>query len=820
MPSNNDTFQFNLQNPFDELAVDFDLIELASSTAERVLQYSSDVYGKFSDYFDTIKIPSETYSIEPILHYAEGYIEYISENGLRNDIVETYEPILHIAKDYYEAASDAVTQVIEDSGETIDGLIHLTGETIEQKLGNVDPSNAANNLLENAKKEYGNVVTNTIPFYDEAVRLGKDVKSAIKEQMNAVKERENIHEPIYTPPTPEKIKEIIPKEDPVHEMQRVEQDAMNIVGVQKEIKRKQIERLHETYLDPITSQEEDEKVDVGIVLDIPDHFRGDASLDDRHTYRENNEYADDDYRYLNTATAAKRSPYIGMEGKLRATKADHEMYKVPDVKGGAYLFKDNYQTYPEDQSNPRNVENNLWQSDGLRRFEGSHTPTYGSGEPRRTYMQTNGLASHEKKYYPDEDGKERALSVLDPFYRLDNPEDARQSNLYFYNRTRHLVSDLEWRKGFRYIFITRPECYIMTPELKLCAQCYNDEMFYSSYLRMPYISYLLSPSYVTCKSETDWRFRDNFNYLLSNRVMGLSPEGTDMDQVTTMQKATNGATVMPGSWINTDFGNTLNLTFRDTKHLEVYECLRLWMRYISKIYGGSFAPSYDPNYPYENTYNAFSTDGNNPVPIDGEMHLHPYDRALDYCATIFDIVTNESGTKILYWCKYVGVYPRNAAPGGLGSSTQDAITAEQTVSASFYYQGKVECTNKALVEFNYNAGIVDHLGHAYENSQTFSLPYLLRNNYNQDITKRNDRYLGPAGMFTGKPYIVLNAEPDRYMKRNRIVPQLRFASPYNAGGGELNNRFNTLVNTMNAKLSNDVSDEGKEVKVGIYNDAT
>lgn len=828
MPTNDGTFQFDLQNPFDSLDLDIDYdsifgkaVDTISGTSDVVLQYSSDVYGAYAPYFENylngVRWMSEHFSVEPLIQYAEGYVEYVTENGTR-DIVETYEPIIHIAQDYYDDLKEEAENIIELSGDTVDGLVHLTNDTIEHALGNLNYSISESNLLENAKKTYGTVVNNTIEFMDEAVQRGEDIRNAIEKQEKYVRDVTPTPPKVYEPPTEETIKSIIPKKDPIVEEQRIEQDTMNIVGVQKELKTKQINRFHETYLDPIQAQEKNEKIDVGTVLDIPDHFRGDASLDDRHTYRENNEYTDEDYQYINSAKDATRSRYIGMEGELRATRADHEQYKVPDLHGSAQLINDNYQDKPEEALNPRKAKNELWQSDGLRKFEGSHTATYGSGEPRRAYMQTNGLAAHEKKYYPNDDGNERPLSVLDPFYRLRDPEDARQSNLYLYNRTHHLVSDLEWRKGFRHVFITRPECYIMTKEKELCSQCYNDEMFYSSYLRMPYISYLLSPSYITCTDKNDWRYGDNFNYLLSNRVLGLSVEGTEMDQVTTVQKATSGATVTPGSWVNNDYGNTLNLTFRDTKNLEVYECLRLWMRYIANIYGGSFASAYDPSYPYENTYDVFSNGSNSPTDISSIQHLHPYDRALDYCATIFDIVTNESGTKILYWCKYIGVYPRSATPGGLSTSTQDALTAEQSVSSAFYYQGKVECVNKSLVEFNYNAGIVDNMGHVIENNQSFSIPFLLRNNYITDIKQRNDNYLGPAGMFTGRPYIVLNAEPDRYLKRNRIIPQLRFATPYNDKNGELNGRFNTLATTMNAGLDQTVSeaDRGTEVKVAIY----
>ena len=95
---------------------------------------------------------------------------------------------------------------------------------------------------------------------------------------------------------------------------------------------------------------------------------------------------------------------------------------------------------------------------------------------------------------------------------------------------------------------------------------------------------------------------DNFNYLLSNRVMGLAPAGTTISHDESVQKSIEGFTVQPARLLTSAQGATIDLTFRDTKTLEVYNCLRLWMLYMYKTYKGILAPSYN-GYHIQNSYN-------------------------------------------------------------------------------------------------------------------------------------------------------------------------------------------------------------------------
>ena len=397
------------------------------------------------------------------------------------------------------------------------------------------------------------------------------------------------------------------------------------------------------------------------------------------------------------------------------------------------------------------------------------------------------------------------ISPIHPFTRMD-PNTAQIANLTTYNRTKLPVADLEFRKGFRHIFITRPECYIMAHsniegslDAVLSEQAKYDSDFSSCWSRMPHILKLLSPTYVTGSfSQND--INSNWNYLLSNRVLSLSANTqTSIAVNDSINKSIEGYTVTPASILESEVGSTIDLKFRDTKNLEVYEMLRMWMLYMHKRKKGIFAPPFN-GYKYRN---GFITDintesGKAVYTEDGSsskyaLIYHPYDRALEYCASIFDIVTNESMTKIIHWTKYYGIYPTSATLDGLSNDMSGPITNDMTTSATFKYHYKVSGDNKSLVEFNYNAGITSDTGKLILQSVKASHPFLLRDDPNNNSLKQ---YIGGAGMFTGSPYIVLGKSQSDPLKPDNdiLAPYLRFM-PLN--DGELNSTINLgLTNVM------------------------
>lgn len=415
------------------------------------------------------------------------------------------------------------------------------------------------------------------------------------------------------------------------------------------------------------------------------------------------------------------------------------------------------------------------------RFSASVTDVNQFNDPVTEDIINSGTLSN----YLEDTNKEKEIgdydmpptSPLHPFTRMNSikqPHVASKTIFTAYNRTKLPIADVAWRKGFRHIFITRPECYLWYNDENgsgICDQAYNDPDFQSAFTRMPHIIKLLSPYYVSGSYPKSDSFSSNWNFLLSNTVQGMSVSELGMSITDNVTKSIEGYTVTPAGLLEGRQGASLDLSFKDTNNLEVFEFLRLWELYEYKRKKGVFSPPFNG---YKKTNGFINMSGAQPKAMSDREYwtYHPYDRALEYCASLYDIITNESGTKILYWCKYYGIYPTKVNPS-LNNENNTAIT-DMTVTASFKYHYKLENANSTLIEFNHDAGIVDHTGKLITSNISNSDPFLLKQGQ-PDLVLPN--YIGASGMFTGSPYIIIaRSRPDPLEPDKNVisVPNLRF----------------------------------------------
>jgi hypothetical protein len=248
----------------------------------------------------------------------------------------------------------------------------------------------------------------------------------------------------------------------------------------------------------------------------------------------------------------------------------------------------------------------------------------------------------------------------------------------------------------------------------LSEQCTNDEDFQSSFMRMPHISMLLSPSYVTGTVGYNGTIPHNWNFLLSNMVQGMgnTDEKLNLIESTSFQ--------LPSGTLDSIKGSTISLTFNETRNLDVYEFIRMWILYIYKVARGYLLPSYN-GYQYKNAFTTESTNSQKfRVTEKTTKFLHPYDRALDYPCSLFNFVTDETGCKIISWEKYFGLFPISVSLK-MENQKNGPITSTEglQVTAEFAYQYREQNRNRTFIEFNYNAGICDRHGnpcqHGYLN---------------------------------------------------------------------------------------------------------
>ena len=585
-----------------------------------------------------------------------------------------------------------------------------------------------------------------------------------------------------------------------------------------------------------------------IVIQPEDHFVRTHNSDDREYYSAAN---------LNQSTIDYRDKHPTRYKQMQQTDTSNDVlyaakyHDINDENGPVRLDLKGEQAYPPEF---------ITEGDEIRPiFSGSATLINPSEHPEnrksdKVYMNKQkmlwGLGVYEDDKTAEEDKKYRNIpeseakapvSPFLPFTRLD-PTIARKTNLIAYNRTHTPIADIEHRKSFRHIFITRPECYITCNNGGLSEQAEADEDFASIYDRMPYICELLSPRYLPSRSKLSADNLDsNWNYLLSNRVMGLNFESIENSVTENMAKSTHGFTVTPGNAQSSGKEGTITLSFRDTKHFEIYEMIRMWMLYIHKRHIGIFAPPFN-GYQYHNDFNFAGAVENGKVKVNGKINLHPYDRALEYPCTIFDIVTDETDSRILHYCMYIGAYPvQMSLP--LNNDLSNAINTEMRVQVSFKYSAKIINNNKTLLQFNYNAGITDDIGTPTDGFNKEVLPFLLNSEYdNISSNVRLADYIGQASLFTGSPYIVMSAARVNPVGRGVLYsPFLKFAPitmndinrDVNLGITNVEANKETVVGTSNTEIYEnrdydlinsyeeqqilEAKDTSKSIEAGTYN---
>jgi hypothetical protein len=495
--------------------------------------------------------------------------------------------------------------------------------------------------------------------------------------------------------------------------------------------------------------------------------------------------------------------YLRSKGFKTLTPADHmeiKGYEPIQNSTPEYLVKNPSEHFTRDVNLPGEEDYpvQVVSYDGTRRAVNSGSTTHRNpfSNPEVEKMQKD-LASYDIEDVREKLGNPRAIPPLSPIhpFMYMSPTEALTNSFRLYNRTKIPDANIAFRKGFRHIFFTRPECYIMSfgsDGVVLSEQCTNDEDFQSSFMRMPHISMLLSPSYVTGTVGYNGTIPHNWNFLLSNMVQGMgnTDEKLNLIESTSFQ--------LPSGTLDSIKGSTISLTFNETRNLDVYEFIRMWILYIYKVARGYLLPSYN-GYQYKNAFTTESTNSQKfRVTEKTTKFLHPYDRALDYPCSLFNFVTDETGCKIISWEKYFGLFPISVSLK-MENQKNGPITSTEglQVTAEFAYQYREQNRNRTFIEFNYNAGICDRHGNPWSTWLPESLSFLVKDTDDAVLPK----YIGAAGMFTGSPFVVMGSKytgPDIGTKvENTYAPYLKFLptdydlADLRANMGIVNHQINT-----------------------------
>lgn len=253
----------------------------------------------------------------------------------------------------------------------------------------------------------------------------------------------------------------------------------------------------------------------------------------------------------------------------------------------------------------------------------------------------------------------------------DTPKESFKKLTKYYNRFKKPLENLGVPRGFGHVFFIKPCCNIFN-ENRTALNNYliGNQMFLYAFNKYPELLKELSD---VITSNTGHNFMLSF----SNFCTGLSIDDESL-ATESYGKSYTGFQITYGKHNNAfKTAGTLNLSFTETRDLQIYHLHKLWMEYISKCYRGQITPKLE--------YIASKT--------------------LDYASAVYYIVTAEDGETILYWSKFYGVFPTGFPTSEFSFTSGDMIKPSDRINITYAYSFREDFDPDILMEFNYNAGI-------------------------------------------------------------------------------------------------------------------
>lgn len=239
-----------------------------------------------------------------------------------------------------------------------------------------------------------------------------------------------------------------------------------------------------------------------------------------------------------------------------------------------------------------------------------------------------------------------------------------QYNTEYYNRFKAAMPDDTLSRGFMHIFFTRPDCNLLSGGgISLNQDIKNDASLSYIYDKKPNLVKQL----VLNNGDNH-----DFMMLLSNKAknFSLTDEGITSDKY---GKTFGGYSVAFGRRKDSELGGSFDITYNDTRDLDIINLHKLWIDYINNVYRGKWVPKIE----------------------------YIYNKIIDYACSVYVIITAEDFETILFWTKYYGVFPVNVPYSGLSWNGNGTINNPE-ISVSYQYSWKEDFNPLGLTELNVN----------------------------------------------------------------------------------------------------------------------
>lgn len=231
-----------------------------------------------------------------------------------------------------------------------------------------------------------------------------------------------------------------------------------------------------------------------------------------------------------------------------------------------------------------------------------------------------------------------------------------------FNRYKVTFPDYHLHKTFAYVFFTRPDLNIVNSDKTMTAPATSDDLY--SHIWSSNKDILLSLTQFFNSSH-------QFNVFLSN-VAGSFEVSDEFIKATEHGETFTGNKIQYGkNDIESRAAGEFSVHYTDDANLSIYKMHKIWVDYISKVYRGEFYPR--TNYMVQ--------------------------KVLDYACSVYYFLCGPDGETVLFWSKYIGVFPTNI-PSSTLSWSKDSILSKPEMTINYSYSFKEDFDPIALVEFN------------------------------------------------------------------------------------------------------------------------
>ena len=277
----------------------------------------------------------------------------------------------------------------------------------------------------------------------------------------------------------------------------------------------------------------------------------------------------------------------------------------------------------------------------------------------------------------------------------------RAQNMYYYNRFKAMDPNDVLTRTFAHVFFIKPDLNIVDPTtLKLTKELETSADFYYAFKHNRGLLEHLTYDYTAHSHQ--------FMLYPSNKVRSFEVSDEYITTDTYGQGKTGYKVPYGKHNVESRTADKFTCTYIDDRRLTTYHLHKLWMDYISYVYRGKVHPK----------------------------KIYMENKILDYPTCVYYFLTAEDGETIIFWSKYVGVFPIKAPSSSFSFSADNpGGIAKPEINIEYQYAWKEDFNPLTLIEFN-NHG------------------FLKGNdpNYNYTPIYQPNR-LGPAKTWSGVPFV-------------------------------------------------------------------